>query len=113
MIDIVEAQYERVAQGIDVLADVIKDGNCVSNKLHEVAERQAEVAERQVAVAERQVTVAEKQLYIAEKELIVLQQSRPRHYSESDVWSMLTELGVLDPYRMQCYQFLCQNDKKK
>ena len=48
MIDIVEAQYKKVAQGIDALTNVIKDGNCVSNKLHEVAKRQVAMAERQV-----------------------------------------------------------------
>ncbi|MED6139381.1 hypothetical protein PIB30_083290, partial [Stylosanthes scabra] len=42
-----------------------------------------------------------------------MQQSKPRHYTESDVWDMLTSLGVLDPYRMKCYQFLCENNKKK
>ena len=53
VIDIVEAQYESVAQGIDALADTIKDGNCVSNKQVEVAERQVAVAERQVAVVKK------------------------------------------------------------
>ena len=46
MIDIVEAQYERVTQGIDTLAHAIKDGNCASKKLHEVVERQAAVAKK-------------------------------------------------------------------
>ncbi|RYR29714.1 hypothetical protein Ahy_B01g054193 [Arachis hypogaea] len=42
-----------------------------------------------------------------------MQQSRPRIYSESDVWDMLTELGLVGSFRMQCYQFLCENEQKK
>ena len=58
-------------------------------------------------------SVAKKQIQIAEEGLIVLQQGRPCHYSELDVWNMLTELDVLDPYHMQCYRFLCKSDQKK
>ncbi|RYR62913.1 hypothetical protein Ahy_A04g020662 [Arachis hypogaea] len=42
-----------------------------------------------------------------------MQQSRPRIYSKSDVWDMLTELGLVGSFRMQCYQFLCENEQKK
>ncbi|XLS82320.1 hypothetical protein HN51_048151 [Arachis hypogaea] len=47
------------------------------------------------------------------KRLAIMQQSRPRLYSESDVWDMLTELGLIGSARMQCYQFLCENEQKK
>ena len=87
--------------GINTLAKAMKDGNT-----HEVAERQVTVAERQVAIAERQIE-------IAEKGLTIMQQSRPHHYSESDVWNLLAELGVASAFRMQCYRFLCQNEQKK
>ncbi|XLT14009.1 hypothetical protein HN51_059699 [Arachis hypogaea] len=79
----------------------------------ESAERQAFVAERQVSVAKKQVSLIERQVAITEKGLAIMQQSRPRLYSESDVWDMLTELGLVGSYRMQCYQFLCENEQKK
>ncbi|RYR08771.1 hypothetical protein Ahy_B05g076593 [Arachis hypogaea] len=73
------------------------------NDLHDVAQRQVESVERQASVAERQVSVAEKQdslierqVAIAEKGLAIMQQSRPYLYSESDVWDMLTELGLIE-----------------
>ncbi|MED6170266.1 hypothetical protein PIB30_029125 [Stylosanthes scabra] len=97
MNDYLEAQYEKVALGINTMADAIKEGNYLSNKLQDVAEQQVAMTRRQVESAERQAIVAE----------------RPRLYSELDVWDMLTELGLVGPYRMQCYQFLCENDQKK
>ncbi|RYR74914.1 hypothetical protein Ahy_A02g009624 [Arachis hypogaea] len=69
------------------MADAVKEGSYLSSKLHDVVQRQVESAERQAFVAERKVSVAE-------KELAIMQQSRPRLYSESDVWDMLTELGL-------------------
>lgn len=106
MMETMEVQYEKVSLGINALAEAVKDGNNRSEKLHQVVERQ-------VVVAERQVTVAERQVEIAEKELTIIQQSRPRHYCESDVWNVLTELGISDKYKMGCYRYLCANDLKK
>ncbi|RYR11834.1 hypothetical protein Ahy_B04g069343 [Arachis hypogaea] len=110
MNDFLEAQYEKVALEITTMADAVKEGTYLSSKLHDVAQRQVESAERQASVAERQVSVAEKQVSlierqvaIAEKGLAIMQQSRPRLYSESDVWDMLTELGLIGSARMQCY----------
>ncbi|RYQ88884.1 hypothetical protein Ahy_B09g095814 isoform B [Arachis hypogaea] len=118
--DFLEAQYEKVALEITTMADAVKEGTYLSSKLHDVAQRQVESAERQASMAERQVSVAEKQVSlierqvaIAEKGLAIMQQSRPRLYSESDVWDMLTELGLIGSARMQCYQFLCENEQKK
>ncbi|XLS70667.1 hypothetical protein HN51_027532 [Arachis hypogaea] len=106
--------------GITTMADAVKEGSYLSSKLHDVAQRQVESAERQASVAERQVSIAEKQVslierqvVIAEKVLAIMQQSRPRIYSESDVWDMLTELGLVGSFWMQCYQFLCENEQKK
>ncbi|XP_020996596.1 uncharacterized protein LOC107485773 [Arachis duranensis] len=120
MNDFLEAQYEKLALGITTMADAVKEGTYLSSKLHDVAQRQVESAERQASVAERQVSVAEKQVSlierqvaIAEKGLAIMQQSRPRLYSESDVWDMLSELGLIGSARMQCYQFLCENEQKK
>ncbi|QHO51240.1 uncharacterized protein DS421_1g29220 [Arachis hypogaea] len=120
MNDFLEAQYEKVALKITTMADAVKEGTYLSSKLHDVAQRQVESAERQASVAERQVSIAEKQVSlierqvaIAEKGLAIMQQSRPRLYSESDVWDMLTDLGLIGSARMQCYQFLCENEQKK
>ncbi|XP_020965797.1 uncharacterized protein LOC107613351 isoform X1 [Arachis ipaensis] len=120
MNDFLEAQYEKVALEITTMADAVKEGTYLSTKLHDVAQRQVESAERQASVAERQVSVVEKQVSlierqvaIAEKGLAIMQQSRPRLYSESDVWDMLTDLGLIGSAWMQCYQFLCENEQKK
>ncbi|CAJ2654730.1 unnamed protein product [Trifolium pratense] len=106
VVEPVESQYEKVSVGIDALAEAVKDGNNRSEKLYQVVERQVVVAERQVSVAERQVD-------IAEKELTIIQQSRPRHYSESDVWNVLTDLGINNNCKMDCYRFFCANEQKK
>ncbi|XLS64524.1 hypothetical protein HN51_024498, partial [Arachis hypogaea] len=85
----------------------------VAQRQVESAERQASMAEKQVSVAEKQVSLIERQVAIAEKGLAIMQQSRHRLYSESDVWNMLTDLGLIGSTRMQCYQFLCENEQKK
>ncbi|RYR46461.1 hypothetical protein Ahy_A07g032201 [Arachis hypogaea] len=105
MNDFLEAQYEKVALEITTMADAVKEV--------ESAERQASMAEKQVSVAEKQVSLIERQVAIAEKGLAIMQQSRHRLYSESDVWNMLTDLGLIGSTRMQCYQFLCENEQKK
>ncbi|KAG5030116.1 hypothetical protein JHK87_013630 [Glycine soja] len=106
VVELVEDQYERMNESIMTIAEALKEGNSVSKELHQVAERQVEVAERQVAVIEKQVEIAEKQV-------TVIQQTRPRHYSESDVWDLLEELRVTDPFRMKVYNHLCDNEHKK
>ncbi|KAJ1405388.1 hypothetical protein SESBI_25937 [Sesbania bispinosa] len=113
MADISDPQYERITMGINVLAEAIREGNCISDRLHMVAEKQIKLAERQVDVAERHIAVAEKQIEIAEKGLSIIEQSRPRVYTESDVWKLLTELGVIERYKMRCYRYLCANELKK
>ena len=50
---------------------------------------------------------------IAEKGLAILEQSRPRYYSENDVWSEIEKLGVMPELRMRCYRFLCRDEKAK
>jgi len=57
--------------------------------------------------------VIEKQVEIAKNQLIVMQQTRPRHYSESDAWKLLDELRVFDHYCMKFYDHLCDNEHKK
>lgn len=99
MIDLMEAQLEKMDLQIMGLTEAMKDGNSISDKLHHVAERQVEVAEKQAE--------------IAEKHLAFIQQTRPRHYSESEVWNMIEELNVPDEYRMACYDHLCDNEQKK
>ncbi|KAK2453910.1 hypothetical protein QL285_001531 [Trifolium repens] len=106
VVELAEDQYERMNESIMTIAEALKEGNSISKELHQVAERQYIVAERQVAVIEKQVEIAEKQLTI-------MQQTRPRHYSESDVWDLLEELRVTDPFRMQVYDHLCDNEHKK
>ncbi|XLT13249.1 hypothetical protein HN51_058939 [Arachis hypogaea] len=71
MNDFLEAQYEKVALGITTMIDAVEEGSYLSSKIHDVAQRQVESIERQASVAERS-----------------------RLYSESDVWDMLTELGL-------------------
>lgn len=92
MAELVEAQYGRMNAGIMSLVEALKEGNSLTDKLHQVAERQVE---------------------IAEKQLTLMQQTRPRHYSESDVWGLLEDLNVPDQIRMRCYDYLCDNEHKK
>ncbi|XLS67043.1 hypothetical protein HN51_018066 [Arachis hypogaea] len=113
MNDFLEAQYEKVTLEITTMVDAIKESNNISSKLHDIVEKQASIAERQVSVAEKQVSLIERQVAIVEKELAIMQQSWSRLYSESDVWDILTELGLIGSYRMQCYQLLCENEQKK
>ncbi|KAL4316992.1 hypothetical protein AHAS_Ahas15G0340500 [Arachis hypogaea] len=50
-------------------------------------------AEEQVHVAKEQVQIAKQQVQIAERGLVILEQSRPRIYSENDVWIELENLA--------------------
>ncbi|XP_057440313.1 uncharacterized protein At2g29880-like [Lotus japonicus] len=106
MIDSFDSQVEKMTSALGLMSDALISGNCISSKLHDVAERQ-------VGVAERQVVAIEERNEIYKDQLTVFKHSKPRIYTESDVWNMLTELNVIDHLRMQCYEFLCTNDQKK
>ncbi|CAL0309510.1 unnamed protein product [Lupinus luteus] len=51
--EIMEAQYERMHVGIMFVAEALKDGNSLSNKLHNAAKRQVAIAEKEVGIAEK------------------------------------------------------------
>lgn len=104
--ELVEGQLEKMSSGLGLVADALNKGNCISDKLHDVADRQ-------VVIAERQVTTVEKRNEIFQNQLNIIQHTRQRVYTEAEVWDLLTELNVIDPYRMQCYEFLCTNEQKK
>ncbi|XP_057720378.1 uncharacterized protein LOC130934870 [Arachis stenosperma] len=70
-------------------------------------------AEEQVQVAKEQVQIAKQQVRMAERDLVILEQSKPRIYSENDVWNELENLGVMPELRMRCYHFLCREDRAK
>ncbi|KAJ1440303.1 hypothetical protein SESBI_01868 [Sesbania bispinosa] len=106
MIDLVETQMEKLTVGIGLVVDALSNGNVISEKLHNVAERQ-------VTVAERQVVAMEKRNEIYHDQLTVLRHSRPHIYTEADVWDLLTDINVMEPYRMPCYEYLCNNEQKK
>ncbi|KAJ1431713.1 hypothetical protein SESBI_06950 [Sesbania bispinosa] len=100
--------------------EAMMDRNSLADKLHQVAMHQVEVAEREDAIAEnqlemteRQVVLAKKQVEISGKQLTLMQQTRARNYSETKVWGLLEELGVLDEHNMTCYEHLCDNEKKR
>ncbi|KAJ1376778.1 Myb/SANT-like domain [Sesbania bispinosa] len=113
MVDLIESQVEKMSVGIGLVAEALNSSNDISDKLHNVAERQVTVAERQVTVAERQVAATERRNDIYLEQLTVLRQSRSRVYTEAEVWELLCELNVMDALRMQCYEFLCTNEQKK
>ncbi|KAJ1429105.1 Myb/SANT-like domain [Sesbania bispinosa] len=113
MIDLVETQMEKMIAGIGLVAEALSKGNDISEKLQNVAERQASINERQLTMAERQVVAIEKRNELYHDQLTVLRHSRPRIYTEADVWGLLTEINVMEPYRMQCYEYLCSNEQKK
>ncbi|KAJ1411888.1 Myb/SANT-like domain [Sesbania bispinosa] len=106
MVDLIESQVEKMSVGIGLVAEALNSSNDISDKLHNVAERQVTVAERQVAATERR-----NDIYL--EQLTVLRQSRSRVYTEAEVWELLCELNVMDALRMQCYEFLCTNEQKK
>ena len=106
MADILQTEVEKMTMGIKELTDVLREGNYYYD-------RSIAVAERQATVAERQATVAERQAEIAQRSLTILQQSRPRIYSEEDVWAELEALNILPEVRMKCYRFLCRDEKAK
>ena len=85
----------------------------IAKKKAMIAEKQAVIGEKNSVIAEKNVMIAEKQAKIVEKGLAILEQSRPRYYSENEVWSELEKLGVVPELRMRCYRFLCREDKAK
>ncbi|WJX25098.1 hypothetical protein P8452_14171 [Trifolium repens] len=99
MNDFVEAQLDKMTSGIGLVADALNKGNCISDQLNDVAKQQVVISERQVAAIEKRNEI--------------LQNSRPRVYSAAEVWSMLSELDLLQQFRFKCYEVLCNYDKKK
>lgn len=106
MIDLVEAQLEKMSSGFGLVADALSVGNCISGKIHDLAERHVVIAERQVAVV-----VIRNEIY--QDQLTIIQRSRSRVYTEAEVWDMLTESNVIEPCRMRCFEFLCTNEQKR
>ncbi|RYR79198.1 hypothetical protein Ahy_A01g004034 isoform A [Arachis hypogaea] len=113
MSDKLESEMETMSKGIQALTDMMKDGNHFYERSINIAEKQVLTAEEQVQVAKEQVQIAKQQVRIAERGLVILEQSRPRIYSENDVWNELENLGVMPELRMRCYRFLCREDRAK
>ncbi|XP_058746582.1 uncharacterized protein At2g29880-like [Vicia villosa] len=99
MNDFMEAQLDRMTNSIGLVADAMNNGNNISDQLHDVAKQQIEISERQVASIEKRNEI--------------LQNSRPRVYTGADVWNMLSELDLLQQFRLKCYEVLCNDNKKK
>ena len=66
MVDLIEKQFEVINSGINGVADALKEGNVI--------------AEKGILIAERQVALAEK--------------SRPKVYTEEEVYEALDKIGV-------------------
>ncbi|KAE9620529.1 hypothetical protein Lalb_Chr01g0004021 [Lupinus albus] len=60
MIELVEGQLEKMSSGLGLVVNALNKGNCISDKLHDVADRQVAIADRHVVIAERQVKAIEK-----------------------------------------------------
>ncbi|QHO13628.1 uncharacterized protein DS421_15g517110 [Arachis hypogaea] len=93
MSDKLESEMERMSQVIQALIEMMKDGNYFYERSINIAEKQVLTAEEQVQVAKEQVQIAKQQVQIAERGLVILEQSRPRIYSENDVWTELENLA--------------------
>ncbi|XLT65165.1 hypothetical protein HN873_021604, partial [Arachis hypogaea] len=113
MSDKLESEMETMSKGIQALTDMMKDGNHFYERSINIAEKQVLTAEEQVQVAKEQVQIAKQQVRIAERGLVILEQSRPRIYSENDVWTELENLGVMPELCMRCHRFLCREDRAK
>ncbi|KAL4275171.1 hypothetical protein AHAS_Ahas20G0080500 [Arachis hypogaea] len=85
MNDKLKSEIERMSQGILALTDMMKDGNHFYERSINIAEKQVLTAEEQVQVTKEQVQIAKQQVRIAERGLVILEQSRPRIYSENNV----------------------------
>ncbi|OIW16792.1 hypothetical protein TanjilG_01357 [Lupinus angustifolius] len=85
MIELVEGQLEKMSSGLGLVVDALNKGNCISDKLHDVADRQVTIADRHAVIAERQVTTIEKRNEIFQKQLNIIQHTRLRVYSEAEV----------------------------
>ncbi|KAJ1395505.1 hypothetical protein SESBI_33313 [Sesbania bispinosa] len=90
---------DRFSSGLGLVAEALNTGNAISEKLHDVVERQVSIAERQAPAIEKRNDI--------------IQRTRPHIYFETGVWDMLTEINVMEQYRMQCYEFLCINEQNK
>ena len=75
-----------MTKGINDLIEVMENGNYYYDKTIVVAKRQTEIAQRG---------------------LIILEQSRPCHYREHDVWGELENFNITPEVQMKCYKFLC------
>ncbi|KAE9614335.1 hypothetical protein Lalb_Chr05g0226821 [Lupinus albus] len=102
-----------MSSGLGLVVDALNKGNCISDKLHDVADRQVAIADRHAVIAECQVTAIEKRKEIFQNQLNIIKHTRLRVYNEAGVWDLLTELDVIDPYRMHYYEYICTNEQKK
>ncbi|KAE9594555.1 putative Myb/SANT-like domain-containing protein [Lupinus albus] len=85
MFELVEGQLEKMSSGLGLVADALNKGNCISDKLHDVADRQVTIADRHAVIAECQVTVIEKRNEFFQNQLNIIQHTRLRVYSEAEV----------------------------
>ena len=127
MMESFEERCEEMSAGIKELVNVMRDGNVFAERQAQVAEKHAQLVERQTQLAEKQaqvnerhvqvaemhVRVAEKQAQIAENGLSILEKSRPRHYSEGEVWAAIEQIGIPEDKKLQCYFFLSNEERHK
>ncbi|KAK4278313.1 hypothetical protein QN277_016178 [Acacia crassicarpa] len=99
MMESIVEKFEKMTAAIKELVDVIRDGNAIAKRHAQIVERHAEVAERRAEVAEHGLSVFEK--------------SRPRHYSEEEVWAAIEEVGVTEEHKFKCYFFLCHEKRHR
>ncbi|RDX63079.1 hypothetical protein CR513_58526, partial [Mucuna pruriens] len=72
-----------------------------------------EVAERQVPIVEQQVVAIEMCNEIIREHVTAIKQCTNHVYLKSNMLELLIEMNIMDVCRLQCYEFLCNNDAKK
>ncbi|RYR34212.1 hypothetical protein Ahy_A10g048960 [Arachis hypogaea] len=89
MYDILESEMKRMSQGIQALAEIMKDGN--------------HFYERSIDIAKKQAITTKEQVHV-DKE----QQSKPRIYSENDMWTEIENVGVMSKLHKKCLPLFMQ-----
>ncbi|KAL2341764.1 hypothetical protein Fmac_009704 [Flemingia macrophylla] len=96
MVYVMDAQFDKLTTKLNVFADYLGQGNALTQKLSDIAERQVLVIEQRNEIINEQVNV--------------MRRTSIFQHSESYIWDMLVKMNLQDEQIMvQCYDHLCSN----
>ncbi|KAL2346268.1 hypothetical protein Fmac_000268 [Flemingia macrophylla] len=87
MVDVLDTQFDKLTTKLDLFADYLGQGNALTQKLYDIAERQVLAIERRNEIINEHVNV--------------MRRTSTFQHSESNIWDMLVNMNLHDEQIME------------